>query len=75
MIKLTDLGGRALWLNVDLIEKITVTPNTLISLLNGTNMMVRDNPEEIVAKIIEFRRLCGEKPEPDVNYTNPDQQD
>ena len=62
MIRLTDLGGQTLWLNPDLIERLHSAPDTIISLLTGSTMMVREHPEEITRLIIDFRRLCGAPP-------------
>jgi flagellar protein FlbD len=59
MIRLTDLGGQTLWLNPDLIERLQSTPDTVIMMLTGSNMMVRETPEEITLLIIDFRRLCN----------------
>jgi flagellar protein FlbD len=57
MIRLSRLKGEALVVNSDLIEHIEETPDTVITLTTGQKLMVRDSPEEIIARIIEFRRL------------------
>jgi len=61
VVKITDIGGRTVFLNIDIIERITSSPHTIISLLNGTTILAKETPEEIVARIAEFRRLCNEK--------------
>ena len=56
MIAVTRLDGRPLLLNDDLIESIELTPDTMVSLTNGHKMMLRDAPDQLVERIIEFRR-------------------
>lgn len=56
MIWITRLGGRPFVLNSDLIESIESTPDTVITLRGGAKLMVRERIEEIVAKVVEFRR-------------------
>ncbi len=43
-------------LNPDLISWIDVTPDTTISLLGGDRIIVRESLDEVIAKIVEFRR-------------------
>jgi flagellar protein FlbD len=57
MIKLTRLNRVPLILNSDLIEHIAVTPDTVITLISGQKFMVLESAEEIVEKVIAFRRL------------------
>lgn len=56
MIKLTGLNNKDFFLNCDLIEKIDVTPDTVISTTSGKKFVVKDSPEEIIAKIVDFKR-------------------
>jgi flagellar protein FlbD len=56
MVHLTRLNKTPLVLNSDLIEHLQSTPDTLITLTNGDHFVVRETPEEIVSKIITFRR-------------------
>lgn len=56
MIRLSRLKGEPLVLNSDLIEHIETTPDTVITLTTGQKVMVREGPEEIVARVIDFRR-------------------
>ncbi len=60
MIEVTDIGGNRLYINCDLIERMTTAPDTRIFLLTGANIVAKERPEEIVEKIIAFRRRCGE---------------
>jgi flagellar protein FlbD len=56
MVHLTRLNATPLFLNSDLIEYIQATPDTLITLTNGNNLIVREAPEEIISRIVNFRR-------------------
>ena len=56
MIHLTRLNHVALVLNADLIESIEVTPDTVISLTTGQKLVVLESAEEVVRRVVEFRR-------------------
>jgi flagellar protein FlbD len=55
MIHVTRLNGPAFALNPDLIERLEATPDTVIHLVDGTNYVVRESVEEIVARVRESR--------------------
>jgi len=59
MIKLRLINDSNVVLNSDMIESIDATPDTLISLSTGKKMMVKESVTEVVARIVEFRRLVG----------------
>jgi flagellar protein FlbD len=56
MIRLTRLNRAAMVLNSDLIEHIDVTPDTVITLTTGQILRVRESADEVVERIVEFRR-------------------
>jgi flagellar protein FlbD len=56
MIKLTRLNGSQFILNADLIEQIQATPDTVIILTNGRNYMVLEDSDEVVRRVVSFRR-------------------
>jgi flagellar protein FlbD len=56
MIHLTRLNAASMVLNSDLIEHIDVTPDTVITLTTGQILRVRETAEEVVHRIVEFRR-------------------
>jgi flagellar protein FlbD len=56
MIYVTRLNHKSVVLNSDLIEHIETTPDTVISLTNGQKLMVLESAEEVVARVVEFRR-------------------
>ena len=60
MIWLTRLNRVPLVLNSDMIEHIEATPDTVITLSNGQIWRVRESAEEVVERVIAFRRrICG----------------
>ena len=75
MIKVTRLNGQLIVLNADLIEFVEVTPDTVITLTTGQKLVVSETAEEVINKVVEFRRAilagtlgcpapaCDEKPE------------
>ena len=56
MVRVTRLNHTPIVLNSDLIEHIEGTPDTVISLSNGQRLMVLESAEEIVNRVVEFRR-------------------
>jgi flagellar protein FlbD len=56
LIYLTRLNHAPLILNSDLIEHVEVTPDTVISLTNGQKFMVLESADEVVEKVVQFRR-------------------
>ncbi len=55
MIVVHRLRGEPMLLNADLIETVEATPDTVITLVDGRRVVVADEPEEIVARVIGFR--------------------
>jgi flagellar protein FlbD len=56
MIRVTRLNHTGVVLNSDLIVQIEATPDTVISLTNGERILVLESPDEVVARIVTFRR-------------------
>jgi flagellar protein FlbD len=56
MIKVTRLNRVPLILNADLIEHIDMTPDTVVTLTSGQKYMLLETAEEIVDKVIQFRK-------------------
>ncbi len=63
MIALTRLNNQPITVNADLIETLESTPDTVVTLTSGNKLIVRDSPDEIAAKIVEYkRRIHGPLP-------------
>jgi len=63
MIRLTRLNHVALVVNSDLIEHIEMTPDTVISMTTGQRITVLETTEEVIGRVVEFRRLLLRAPE------------
>ena len=57
MIKLTLYNDADVVVNADLIESVERTPDTLISLVTGKKLMVRESVEDVIGKVLFYRRL------------------
>jgi flagellar protein FlbD len=55
MITLTRLNGGPFALNCDLIERAEETPDTVLTLVDGTKYVVRESVDEVVRLIREYR--------------------
>ncbi|MDP4087913.1 MAG: flagellar FlbD family protein [Bacillota bacterium] len=56
MIRLTAFSGDAFVLNADHIEKVEEVPECIITLVNGKKYMVRETSEEVIDKVIEYKK-------------------
>jgi len=56
VIQLTRLNNKPLFVNSDLIKFVEQSPDTLITLISGEKLVVRETLEEICSRIIVFRR-------------------
>ncbi len=59
MIKLTRLNGSEFWVNQDRIEFLERTPETVVTLDDGKKITVKETPEELIEKVLQFRRLAA----------------
>jgi flagellar protein FlbD len=59
MITLSRLNGQVVAINPDLITWIEVTPDTTVSLVGGEKIIVREALDDVIARIIGFRRAIG----------------
>ena len=55
MITLTRLSGKQFVLNSDLIERIDATPDTVVTLTDGTKYVVSDPMDAVVSAVLRFR--------------------
>jgi flagellar protein FlbD len=56
VIKLHKLNGSGVVVNAELIESLDPGPETVISLATGNRFIVRENADEVIAKVLEYRR-------------------
>jgi flagellar protein FlbD len=78
MIHVTRLNHKPMVLNSDLIEQIEMTPDTVISLTTGEKIMVLESSDELVERVVNFRRsiAAGSRgPVPAANRDSPGKPD
>ena len=56
MIELTRFNGDRFILNTDQIEMVECTPDTVISLLTGKKVLVKESVAEVVERALEYAR-------------------
>ncbi len=59
MIELTRLNGRPMVVNSDLIKTAEASPDTMLTLINGEKLIVREGIAEVVEKILAYRAAAG----------------
>ena len=55
MVTLTRITGKKFALNPDLVERVDCTPDTVITLVDGTKYLVRESLDEVVRAILDYR--------------------
>ena len=56
MLEVTRLNGQKVVINSELIEYIDANPDTTITLTTGNKFVVKELLDEVVEKIIEYKR-------------------
>lgn len=56
MVKLTSLDGREISVNAELVETVEAKPDTTITLTTGNRILVREKVDEVIEKIMKYRR-------------------
>jgi len=59
MITVTRFDQSQFIVNADLIEFVEALPDTHISLVTGRKILVRESVQEIINRVLEYRRLAG----------------
>jgi len=55
MIELTRLNGHSMVLNSDLIKTVEASPDTMLTLINGEKLIVREEIGEVVETVLAYR--------------------
>lgn len=55
MIELTRLNGRPMMLNSDLIKTAEASPDTMLTLINGEKLIVREELGEVEERVLAYR--------------------
>lgn len=56
MIRVTRLNNSVLYVNAEMIETVEGTANTVITLTNKVRIIVREEPEILVERILDYQR-------------------
>src|SRR6202163_3227930 len=56
MIHLTRLNNHPLVVNSDLIKFVEQSPDTVITLLSGEKIVVRESAPDVLERVVQFRR-------------------
>jgi len=59
MIRVMLLNGQELIINAELIEAIESAHDTIVTLTTGRKITVQDSSEELVDKVIAYRRFVN----------------
>ena len=65
MIRLTKLNQDEIVLNAELIRYVERCPDTLITLLNGDTLMVRETLDEVVRRAVAYHQAKHLIPKPE----------
>ena len=57
MIEVTKLNEKKLILNADLIETVEETPDTVITLVSGKKIIVKESRQEVKNLVISYRKM------------------
>jgi flagellar protein FlbD len=60
MIRLTRLNGTELVINAEMIEFVEAIPDTIVTLISGKKIMVSEPVEQLVERIIEYKKTCNQ---------------
>ena len=56
MIEVTRYDNSKLVINVDLLERVEECPETILTFINGKQVIVKESKDEIIQKTVEFKR-------------------
>jgi len=60
MIEVKRLNDTVFVINSDLIEFIESTPDTLVTMTTGKKIVIKDTVDEVIKKVIQYRRSINE---------------
>jgi len=59
MIEVMRLDGKIYWVNPHMIESMETNPDLTLTMLSGKKLLVKNSPQEIINKIIAYRKEIG----------------
>jgi flagellar protein FlbD len=61
VIRVTKLNGVQVYVNAEFVETVAATPDTVITLTNGSRIIVSEPVEQVVSEIIRYRRRVNRR--------------
>lgn len=55
MVELTKLDGRKIFLNIDNVKYMEQAPHTILHMINGDSVLVKESPSEIANLLVVFK--------------------
>ncbi len=62
MIQLTRLNNQELVVNCDLIKYVERAPDTVITLVTGDKLVVRESVDQVLERVVKFRLSTSQRP-------------
>lgn len=59
MIEVMRLDGKVYWVNPHMIESMETNPDVTLVMLSGKKLLVKNSPQDIIEKIISYRKKLG----------------
>ena len=56
MIEVTKMNGTTILVNADLIESVVETPDTVVSLVTGKKIIIKESRQEVKNLVILYRK-------------------
>lgn len=53
------MDGKRYWINPHQVEYMEETPDLTLTMLSGKKVVVRESPEEVIDRIVAYRRKIG----------------
>lgn len=53
------MDGKRYWINPHQVEYMEETPDLTLTMLSGKKVVVRESPEEVIDRIVSYRRKIG----------------
>ncbi|TAK32916.1 MAG: flagellar protein FlbD [Chloroflexota bacterium] len=72
MITLTRLDGSCFVVNADLIETVESRPDTVVTLVTKKILVVKESPEVVIERVVDYRRRAGWAIGPSIPPTRED---
>lgn len=59
MIEVTQLSGAVYYVNPHQIEAMETVPDTVLTMLSGKRLMIREDARTVIDRIVAYRKRIG----------------